>query len=188
MHEAAPVKIRILSDEISYLNFNLKVLSNTELELTIDENKSTVKFGNSVKIGNNEFMILPQNPNSIRVGSEVQVTLGSIQAATSRILNGLRINALNDGSVVSVSIVDNLPSRAKTIVDELINQYNEDAISDKQLIGEKTTDFIEERLSKVTDDLKMIDRDVEMFKKDRSEEHTSELQSRGHLVCRLLLE
>src|SRR5690625_6910251 len=25
-------------------------------------------------------------------------------------------------------------------------------------------------------------------KKDRSEEHTSELQSRGHLVCRLLLE
>src|SRR5690625_6638359 len=26
------------------------------------------------------------------------------------------------------------------------------------------------------------------FTKDRSEEHTSELQSRGHLVCRLLLE
>src|SRR5690625_5381985 len=25
-------------------------------------------------------------------------------------------------------------------------------------------------------------------RKDRSEEHTSELQSRGHLVCRLLLE
>src|SRR5690625_5757554 len=26
------------------------------------------------------------------------------------------------------------------------------------------------------------------FKRTRSEEHTSELQSRGHLVCRLLLE
>src|SRR5690625_5941553 len=26
------------------------------------------------------------------------------------------------------------------------------------------------------------------FLQDRSEEHTSELQSRGHLVCRLLLE
>src|SRR5690625_5980340 len=26
------------------------------------------------------------------------------------------------------------------------------------------------------------------LEKDRSEEHTSELQSRGHLVCRLLLE
>src|SRR5437870_9363230 len=37
----------------------------------------------------------------------------------------------------------------------------------------------------------MIDRGaeaVEMMLKERSEEHTSELQSRGHLVCRLLLE
>src|SRR5439155_19181701 len=30
--------------------------------------------------------------------------------------------------------------------------------------------------------------DREFFGKARSEEHTSELQSRGHLVCRLLLE
>src|SRR5690625_3158163 len=29
---------------------------------------------------------------------------------------------------------------------------------------------------------------VETYREDRSEEHTSELQSRGHLVCRLLLE
>src|SRR5690625_5856560 len=29
---------------------------------------------------------------------------------------------------------------------------------------------------------------LDKFLKNRSEEHTSELQSRGHLVCRLLLE
>src|SRR5690625_6945536 len=32
------------------------------------------------------------------------------------------------------------------------------------------------------------DDDVLTGQRDRSEEHTSELQSRGHLVCRLLLE
>src|SRR5439155_23173955 len=31
-------------------------------------------------------------------------------------------------------------------------------------------------------------RQVSVEQQDRSEEHTSELQSRGHLVCRLLLE
>src|SRR5439155_7310592 len=31
-------------------------------------------------------------------------------------------------------------------------------------------------------------REVQQSAVDRSEEHTSELQSRGHLVCRLLLE
>src|SRR5690625_1323695 len=30
--------------------------------------------------------------------------------------------------------------------------------------------------------------EISMIFQDRSEEHTSELQSRGHLVCRLLLE
>src|SRR5690625_6514053 len=29
---------------------------------------------------------------------------------------------------------------------------------------------------------------LQQYVKERSEEHTSELQSRGHLVCRLLLE
>src|SRR5207247_3109435 len=33
-----------------------------------------------------------------------------------------------------------------------------------------------------------VDRLVELFSDDRSEEHTSELQSRVDLVCRLLLE
>src|SRR5690625_6537621 len=31
-------------------------------------------------------------------------------------------------------------------------------------------------------------RKLEQLEKERSEEHTSELQSRGHIVCRLLLE
>src|SRR5690625_5800974 len=33
-----------------------------------------------------------------------------------------------------------------------------------------------------------LKRNVARFRQARSEEHTSELQSRGHLVCRLLLE
>src|SRR5437870_8030417 len=34
----------------------------------------------------------------------------------------------------------------------------------------------------------LIDAHVHIGREERSEEHTSELQSRGHLVCRLLLE
>src|SRR5690625_6767973 len=34
----------------------------------------------------------------------------------------------------------------------------------------------------------MSDEQIERDYEERSEEHTSELQSRGHLVCRLLLE
>src|SRR5690554_7657612 len=37
-------------------------------------------------------------------------------------------------------------------------------------------------------ELKLLAEELEVIDKIRSEEHTSELQSRPHLVCRLLLE
>src|SRR5690625_7864157 len=43
-------------------------------------------------------------------------------------------------------------------------------------------------LSARPDRLEISDLHLELDRMNRSEEHTSELQSRGHLVCRLLLE
>src|SRR3712207_7950442 len=57
--------------------------------------------------------------------------------------------------------------------------------------------FVEARMSLATLDLFLADLDAERYELDlgrtdlrrvRSEEHTSELQSRQYLVCRLLLE
>src|SRR5690625_5258975 len=47
---------------------------------------------------------------------------------------------------------------------------------------------IDKAVTAVTDALQTQAREVETKEQIRSEEHTSELQSRGHLVCRLLLE
>src|SRR5690625_2616014 len=49
------------------------------------------------------------------------------------------------------------------------------------MIGENTQEMLEA-------DLKLEIKAVADLREGRSEEHTSELQSRGHLVCRLLLE
>src|SRR5690625_3488493 len=54
----------------------------------------------------------------------------------------------------------------------------------KHLIAKKPNS-LEDALKQTMDDNGMT---VEEHINDRSEEHTSELQSRGHLVCRLLLE
>src|SRR5690625_5450758 len=64
---------------------------------------------------------------------------------------------------------------------ELINQEA------KELGIEVTDEDIEEEIEMIeSQEGDVLDSLLEQF--DRSEEHTSELQSRGHLVCRLLLE
>src|SRR5207253_8796016 len=77
--------------------------------------------------------------------------------------------------------VDEIPLKfyklAKSIIDSTDNQLTEDVemwINFGQWLG------LKKPISK---------RDIHQhLKSQRSEEHTSELQSRGHLVCRLLLE
>src|SRR5690625_6476169 len=44
------------------------------------------------------------------------------------------------------------------------------------------------KLAAVALAIRLLDNGMISLHADRSEEHTSELQSRGHLVCRLLLE
>src|SRR5690554_7758152 len=57
----------------------------------------------------------------------------------------------------------------------------------KALIKYLSEEGVKQILQK-TENHVMQDNNREMKKVDRSEEHTSELQSRPHLVCRLLLE
>lgn len=161
----SPVQIKVLSKEIYYVNFSIHIINNTELKLTYLENEILTAFGEKVSIGGNELMILPHALGPVRVGSEVQVNILPVDAAISFFKSKLNITPLNEGSVLSISMVDNLAQRSKMVIDELISQYNHDAILDKQMVGEKTTQFIEERLMKVTEDLNSKDEEVESFKK-----------------------
>src|SRR5207253_4808725 len=56
---------------------------------------------------------------------------------------------------------------------------------DVDRIRERATPPTPERVAEIE---RITDHDTAAFVDARSEEHTSELQSRGHLVCRLLLE
>src|SRR5690625_6213575 len=53
---------------------------------------------------------------------------------------------------------------------------------------EKTRESLASAVEKMNEYVRSTQRDLQFSYDERSEEHTSELQSRGHLVCRLLLE
>src|SRR3712207_9591407 len=55
-------------------------------------------------------------------------------------------------------------------------------------LGEHLRDRLDDRRAEEHPGLRRVDADVVPDRLERSEEHTSELQSRQYLVCRLLLE
>src|SRR5690606_3525248 len=134
--DKSPIKVSVLSKDVSYVNFEVYVKSQSEIEITHNERTIHSAFGKTVKLNNVEFMVLPRGSS---VGRTVHVVVYPASSGISMLKSRLSISPINDGSVLSVSMVDNLPARAKKVIDELINQYNEDALADKELIGEKTT-------------------------------------------------
>src|SRR5690625_6821575 len=69
-------------------------------------------------------------------------------------------------------------------------RYGYESINEaRPYIDEITNIYLEQFHAEEMEELvTSLDEEVNVMKEMRSEEHTSELQSRGHLVCRLMLE
>src|SRR5690625_4721285 len=67
-------------------------------------------------------------------------------------------------------------------------QFMENIHSDFFEIVLQTFNMDREKIYRVAFDDPILRKKQDLIVEERSEEHTSELQSRGHLVCRLLLE
>src|SRR5690625_6352414 len=87
------------------------------------------------------------------------------------------------GNVVPISEVEGTPIYQSYIGSSANPGYRDFAIAAEMVKGKKIADGLSFDINPTSREML-----TELLEEHRSEEHTSELQSRGHLVCRLLLE
>ena len=71
-------------------------------------------------------------------------------------------------SVARLSLLDTHPERAMDYLAELVEAYNEDANEDKNLLAEKTEDFINDRINSIRTDLDATESQIEQYKRGNS--------------------
>src|SRR5690606_33355652 len=103
----------------------------------------------------------------------IRLILKVVDAYRNKIQIEMTGSSYRKNNVVTLSLTDNLKVKAERILDELVKQYNLDAVNDKKRIGEKTSQFITERLELISEDLKGADKEVEEFK---NQNRVSDLQ------------
>lgn len=147
--------------------FNVRVLDNYKYDLTDKEGvvASSHTFGETIS---NEIGIfkIEKNNNMPNLNSEnVVVKLYPRYLIIDSYRSRISISTVNkNSSVLSLSLRDPVREKAEDVLNELVKQYNIDAINDKNQVSEKTKDFISLRLQKVNSDLILIDDNVESFK------------------------
>src|SRR5690625_7101196 len=90
---------------------------------------------------------------------------------------------LKDATIDIKSIIEDTLCNKNKVIPMSLDVDVSNEIENLRMVARKGQDNLPQH---IIDKMKKKHRDSD--DKERSEEHTSELQSRGHLVCRLLLE
>lgn len=99
-------------------------------------------------------------------GIPIQITCITEEAAIASCLGRLDVElAEREATLIALKYQDTEPDRADTILNTLIDVYNDEAIRDKNLIIRNTGMFIDERLAIINCELGGVDSDIENFKK-----------------------
>lgn len=72
----------------------------------------------------------------------------------------------NKSSIIALSLIGTIPEKSENILNELIKEYNKDAINNKNLESENTATFIDGRLELITKELGNIEDQKATFKRN----------------------
>ena len=175
---AAPFKINFLiPDSLVYVSkaeFLVEVTSETSFAFQEinDQEGGPIKnysFGGKVNSTIGDIVLIPNKDEmSAQRGREFKVILQPLNFVAQAYKNEILITVSDElSNVISISLNDAVVQKAKDIVNGLIDTYNGNAIEDKRLIADRTSEFINDRIAEIYGDLSQVDQTEQEFKAGR---------------------
>lgn len=172
-----PIEIQIMKqdDEALAEELTFKIYNKEEKGVLIVDELSgkeiTTKYGNPVDLIFGTIVInksLTANGNEFSDNAEpLTVSFSTIEAAGAGYREKIQLNLTDkNSSLIELNLNDPVKEKARDILDQLILEYNRQAIEDKNLVALNTASFIEDRLNIITDELDSVESGKEDFKQD----------------------
>jgi len=166
-----PFKIKFfIADSLFYnldTSFIISAKSKSRFFLkTSDNNKvRELRFGKNFSTDFGETNVIPADVENIELDKNIIVKITPVKKVVDYYLERIEIEPkTKNSSLLVLSLEDKVKQKAKDILDELIVQYNTDAIEYKNLITENTDKFVNERIADISESLSEVDRGVEEYK------------------------
>ncbi len=176
-----PVNINFfLSDSLlDNVNSNLyiKIISTQKFELSSNNTNKFLEFesgtttshdfGEKVKTTFGDFVLTPNfGTYGSDIGSYIEISIRPIHSVVESYLDNIKLESNQKSNVVKLSLIEANKEKARLILNKLIEKYNEDVINDKEQIVKATSDFINNRLDVVSNELEQVDFTAETLQKN----------------------
>jgi capsular exopolysaccharide synthesis family protein len=167
----APVKINFFAPDSVFHKldtaFTVQITSESTFALKEANGKISKdhNFGTLVKTNYGEISVTPLRKEKFEDDEEVIVQIVPFESVVSKYRNALQIQPVSkQSSVLRLSLTDPVKQKAIEILDNLVAQYNNDAVEDKNLTAKNTNEFINQRIVIVNEELSSVEKGAEQFK------------------------
>ena len=165
MYEDTPVKILVDAKENWFeidTTFSIKVLDTNQFDLFDGDMEVKGSYSFSEKI-TNEWGFFSIEKTSLfeehdfERSNEFLISITSKNQKIDEYLKNMEVAPIDkNSSVLKLNLKSSVIKKAEDIINEMINQYNYDAVEDQNQVSIKTKIFIDERLLKIGEDLSRI--------------------------------
>lgn len=168
-----PFKVHILTpDSLLTRSFDpiyVDIISKEEFEIWNDENevREISQFGDIISLPQGEIQIVlnKEKFSEDKEYNPIKIIIRTIPSTVAQYRNRIEIEQMTKLSSV-IQLTLNSPNRKKSeaVLNEFIDQYNQDAIVDRNMVSRNTADFIQSRLAIISEELDSVETGKVEFK------------------------
>jgi tyrosine-protein kinase Etk/Wzc len=157
---------------------NKKITFEIELEakgykILSDENSSDklYLYGQNNKINGRNFILVLDNEGAIlKLGyTHFKVVRSPLSIVIEKLSNALQLaSTAKQSEVLSLELSGENKDKSEAIINEIIDKFNEDGVTDRQLISQRTIDFVNERFVNLSGELDSIENQKKSFKTENN--------------------
>lgn len=165
------------------------------IQKTISEDSIAGTFVYTVSLGENGFVISEDGKSSFTISYEQQdsllknlpfrialneqaakmvygddpyrVVIKPKRSAIMQLIGELQVApTTKESDILSLSLSGEAPQRSETILNTLVDKFNQDGILDRQRVSQRTLDFIDDRFAYLTQELDSIETGKQSFKEE----------------------
>ncbi|NJB35375.1 GumC family protein [Croceivirga sp. JEA036] len=175
LYKDPPINLNLVApDSIvskSQLEFFFHFKNKTKFEYALEEGQAfkTHAFGEKLATAIGDIVVTPNISDFDAVKkNEYKVSFKPVNLVAENYKKKIKLGVPREYSnIITLSLEDPVREKAQDILNELILTYNNNAIKDKQEIADKTSEFINARITDISTNLSDVDQSAEDFKTGR---------------------
>ncbi|WP_111682661.1 GumC family protein [Winogradskyella tangerina] len=156
----ADIHIKVTS-QTDFLLFDEKVKSLID---NGDEGGTPYAFGDRIEMGFGDVVITPNiGKHAPTIGSNLKIAISPVDRIVNKYQAAINITTDVGSSVIRLELNDTNSYKAVDILNQIIAEYNNDVLLDKEEVVKVTSDFINNRLQEVAAELGEVESSAELL-------------------------